>query len=53
VLITENLPDNGFINVVKVLFCLNLVFSYPLQLYPVHVIIENILYAGWPKTKKR
>jgi len=24
-----------------------------LQLYPTHIIIENIIYNGWEKTKKR
>lgn len=37
----------------NLLFCLNLVFSYPLQLYPAHIIIENSLYTGWPKSRKR
>ena len=35
------------------LFSLNLFFSFPLVLYPAHIVIETILYAGWPKTKKR
>jgi solute carrier family 36 (proton-coupled amino acid transporter) len=35
------------------LFALNLVFSYPLVLYPAHIIIENILYAGMPKSRFR
>jgi proton-coupled amino acid transporter len=29
-LITDNLPENTIIDIVKFLFCLNLVFSYPL-----------------------
>lgn len=52
-LITDVLPDNNFIYIVKFLFCLNLVFSYPLQLYPAHIVIENYLYVGWEKSKKR
>ena len=47
------LPDNAFCYIVKIFFCINLVFSQPLQLYPAHIIIENSIYAGWPKTKKR
>lgn len=35
------------------MFSLNLVFSYPLVLYPAHVLLENYLYAGWPKSRKR
>ena len=38
---------------VLLMFMSNLVFSYPLQLYPVHIIIENYLYSSWPKSKKR
>lgn len=38
---------------IKILFCMNLLFSYPLVIYPAHIILENILYAGWPKSKKR
>lgn len=52
-LITDNLPKTPLTYIMKVLFCFNLVFSYPLTLYPAHIIIENYLYAGWPKSKKR
>ena len=52
-LITDVLPDNNFIYIVKFLFCLNLIFSYPLQLYPAHIVIENYLYINWEKSKKR
>ena len=38
---------------VKILFSLNLVFSFPLVLYPAIMIVENYLYTGWPKSKKR
>lgn len=38
---------------IKILFIFNLVFSYPLVIYPAHIIIENILYAGWEKSRKR
>lgn len=36
-----------------ILFCFNLLFSYPLVLYPAHIIVENTLYSSWPKSKKR
>ena len=35
------------------MFCLSLVFSQPLQLYPVHLIVEDYLYSSWAKTPKR
>lgn len=52
-LITDDLPENFIGYGVKILFSVNLFFSYPLQLYPAHIVIENILYVGWPKSKKR
>jgi proton-coupled amino acid transporter len=39
--------------IVKILIIIMLITSYPLQMFPVHNIIENILYVGWPKSKKR
>ena len=52
-LITDMLPDNTFCYIIKIFFCVNLIFSHPLQLYPAHIIIENMIYNGWPKSKKR
>lgn len=31
----------------KVLFCINLLLSYPLTLYPANTIIENYLFGTW------
>jgi len=52
-LITDNLPDGIISYVVLGLFCINLFFSYPLQLYPVNVIVDNIFFSDWEKTPKR
>lgn len=52
-LITDQLDHNTITYIVKVLFCFNLVFSFPLMLYPSNIIVENYLYKGWPKSKKR
>ena len=56
-LITDALPPDHKPNVIiwaiKILFILNLITSQPLQLTPIHQLIENYIYAGWPKTKKR
>lgn len=53
----EVLEHPGYVDyvllVIKVLFSLNLVFSYPLVIYPAHIVIEENLYAGWPKTRRR
>jgi hypothetical protein len=52
-LITDKLPQNGVGWGIIILFSINLIFSFPLVLYPAHVIIENYLYSTWPKSKKR
>ena len=53
-LITDSLPpSNPWVWVVKILFCFNLIFSYPLVIFPANMVIESYLYAGWPKSKKR
>ena len=39
--------------VIKVAFSLNLVFSYPLVIFPANIIIEDNLYKGWPKSQRR
>jgi len=52
-LITDDLPKDWVGYGVKILFSLNLFFSYPLVLYPAHIVIENIIYDGWAKTKRR
>ena len=53
VLITDELPHDIVGYSVLFLFSINLVFSFPLVLYPAHKIIENYLYRGWEKSKKR
>ena len=40
-------------DVVLLLFMSNLALTFPLQLYPAHIIVENYLYKSWPKSKKR
>ena len=60
-LITDLLPNyvdkdgniTYFVYIVLFLFSLNLVFSFPLQIYPVEIIFENLLFDGWPKSRKR
>lgn len=57
-LVTDNvfqdkLAPSWLSYLIIVLFCIQLLFSYPLVLYPAHIIIENIIYVDWPKTKKR
>jgi len=60
-LITDMLPNDPKLNphdawlgwTVRLAFCINLIFSFPLMLYPAHRVIENYLYHDWPKSKKR
>ena len=39
--------------VIKILFAINLFFTYPLQIYPANIIIESYLYKNMPKSRKR
>jgi len=53
-LITQSLPQTQiFIWCVEIAFIFNLIFSYPLVIFPANSVIEGYLYKGWPKTKKR
>jgi len=52
-LITDNLPEGAVVYIIKILFSINLFFTYPLQIYPANIIIESYLYKDMPKSKKR
>ena len=53
-LITSALPEQSWVTyTVKILFSLNLVFSYPLVIHPANIVIEDWLFKGWPKSRKR
>ena len=53
-LVTAALPQQSWVTyIVKILFSLNLVFSYPLVIHPANIVIEDWLFRGWPKTRKR
>lgn len=39
--------------VIELLFCMNLIFSYPLVISPANMVIENHLYKGWPEGAKK
>ena len=48
--ITEMLPaDNLWIEIIKVLFCFNLVFSYPITINPTNTILEGYIFGGDPR----
>jgi len=52
-IVTENLPYSTIPQLVKIIFCINLIFSYPLVIYPANMVIESYMYGSWAKTKKR
>ena len=52
-LITDKLPLGWVVYIVKILFAMNLVFSFPLVIHPAHIIVENYIYKNWKKSKKR
>ena len=53
-LITASLPAQSWVTyAVKVMFSLNLVFSYPLVIHPANIVIEDWLFKGWPKNRTR
>jgi len=52
-LITDMLPSGAVSDLVRFLFALNLIFSFPLILYPANLLLENYIYKNWGKSKKR
>lgn len=36
--------------IIKILYTLNLVFSYPLTIYPTNIIIDSILFSSLPES---
>ena len=44
-IVMQEMPsDDLVIQVVKVLYCFNIVFSYPITIYPTNVILDTILF---------
>ena len=52
-LITSMLSKEVMGYIVKVAFCFNLFFTYPLVVYPANIIVEGYLFGHMPKSKKR
>jgi amino acid permease len=45
-IVLEQLPkDNGIIIGIKVLFSLNILFTYPITIYPTNLIIDSFLFG--------
>ena len=43
-IVTENLPPGPLVTVVKVLLCLAVLLTYPLQLFPITEVIESYIF---------
>lgn len=52
-LITDKLEGSAFAISLKALFCLNVMVSYPFQLFPLNLVIENLLFGSWKKSSCR
>jgi proton-coupled amino acid transporter len=52
-LITDNLPTGIVVQLVRIFFSINLIFTYPLQLHPASIIMESYLFRNMEKSKKR
>ena len=47
------LPASVWTYVIKILFCLNLVFSYSITIFPTNLILEGWLFAKLKPSRKR
>ena len=53
-LITSSLPYKSVVTyILKILFSVNLLFSYPLVIHPANLVVESWLFGSWGKTRKR
>ena len=53
-LIIDSLPPQQvLVWIIKVMFCFNLVFSYPLIIHPANNVLESYLFGTWPKSRQR
>ena len=44
----EEMPaDSKIIQIVKLLFCLNIVFSYPVTVYPTNQVIQSTFFINY------
>lgn len=52
-IITEMMPPTVFTAVIKILFCVNLIFSYSIMIHPTNMIIEGWMFSEIKNTQKR
>ena len=41
-----NFKEDNFLNITEMLFCVNLIFSYPLTIFPTNKIIESFIFES-------
>ena len=53
-LITSSLPVKSPVTyTLKILFSINLLFSYPLVIHPANIVVESWMFGKWEKSRKR
>lgn len=52
-IITTLMGQDWLVWTLKIIFCFNLLFTYPLMIYPANIAIESYLFGTWKKSKKR
>ena len=53
-LIMSNWDDSKwYVITLKILYCINLIFTYPLMLFPAFQVMEAYAFKGWRSGKKR
>lgn len=52
-LITKSLEKGIVVYVIKIFYCINLVLTFPLTVYPANLIIETYLFGKMPRSRKR
>lgn len=50
---TDSNFNIGFKAALVILFIINLLFTYPLVIYPANIVVETYIFKNWPKSKKR
>jgi len=53
-IITEMLPPTSPVTIgIKILFCFNLIFSYPICISPTNLVLEGFMFGGMGQSKLR
>lgn len=51
--ITSLLNSGGFVYAIKIVFSINVIFTYTLMVFPANLIIDGYMYGRMPKSRKR